>query len=873
MMGKRKNAGNQKIYQSDTQTAKPVALLVCICAMACLLMPTVIAQTPLDLKLEGKEHLDEIMQVVKGHYSELSRQGKERNPGEAKLKHWMRWAWYMSGRLGPDGEFVNITDHLYRAHKQLNSMPAYRNSNSEWSITGPVESSYGNGFNGINGLGRVDRIAFHPSNGNTIYIGTPSGGLWRTTDGGNSWTPLTDFLPSVGISGIVVSHANPNVVYVLTGDGDANLGGGFVKDFGYLRPSAGVFKSTDGGNTWHPTDPVTWGTYYGYRLVQDPNDANVLFAATNVGLYRTVNGGDSWEESMSGRHWDVEFKPGSSDRVYASGYGKIIYSSNGGDDWNVAQLDSSINPWGRVELAVTPAADTWVYAIAGPRIDSTTFNGVFLSTNNGENFTQSTNTPNILSGSTDGNGDNDQSKYDLGICASPTNPNTIITGGIIIWKSTSSGQEGTFENLTTFTEESGSSWFVHPDIHDVAFNPITGKLFAAGDGGIYVSDDEGESWTDISTGVATTQSYHMAGVSTDVNRILIGNQDNGVKLRTNNTTDFPHISSGDGFAGAFVPSDPSRFYATINTGVRRYWNNGTASMGIAPSHESWFKTVAAHTTDPNTVFVGSADTIFRSSNEGNDWTPLPVSGIWSIATCPSNGNRIYAAGGSWFGNDSDGVVSRSDNNGDSWTTISTNPGFPTDYDKVTDVAVEPDNSLHIWATIGGFIEGVKVFYSSDAGNNWIDMSGTLPNVPINCIAIDNDGSAYAGSDIGVFYRSPDMDDWIPFSNHLPAVPVTDIFVYNFIVRASTFGRGVWESIKPGTCSISQSIAGTLEGDQYYEASSIITSTANVTGGAGTKVAFKAGNYARLDPGFTITKHNQLKVYVGDCLSGGVPDFD
>jgi hypothetical protein len=149
--------------------------------------------------------------------------------------------------------------------------------------------------------------------------------------------------------------------------------------------------------------------------------------------------------------------------------------------------------------------------------------------------------------------------------------------------------------------------------------------------------------------------------------------------------------------------------------------------------------------------------------------------------------------------------------------------------------------------------------------------GPFPNIPINCAAIDTDGSAYVGTDLGIFYRSPSMNDWIPFSNHLPVVPVTDIILYNSTIRVSTFGRGVWQSVKPTTCSIGTSITGDLIGDQYHEASLSIISTANVVGGAGTWVAFKAGDFVRLDPGFDVTGSNTFKAYIGDCASGGIPD--
>jgi hypothetical protein len=150
------------------------------------------------------------------------------------------------------------------------------------------------------------------------------------------------------------------------------------------------------------------------------------------------------------------------------------------------------------------------------------------------------------------------------------------------------------------------------------------------------------------------------------------------------------------------------------------------------------------------------------------------------------------------------------------------------------------------------------------------MSGSIPDIPINCIAIDTDGSAYIGTDLGVFYRAANMNDWIPFANHLPVVPVVDLFIYNSAIRAATYGRGVWQSVKANTCLVASNITNDLTGDLYYEASLSIVSTSEVQGGMNTRVAFKAGNFVRLDPGFEVPAANTFQAYIGDCVSGGVP---
>ena len=211
---------------------------------------------------------------------------------EAPERHWKRWEWYMSSRLGPEGEFVNIYEKTAKALSVKNRMQHEekdRNINSAWTFVGPSSSPYGSSAN-LNGIGRVNKVVFHPLNQDTYFICTPNGGLWRTTNDGVSWTNMTDYLPCLGIADFVISWANVNVMYLLTGDPADGWDG-----FGYGQRSIGILKSTDGGASWHHTGvlPSTNDDYNGNALVQSPTNQNLLIAATNTGLYRTTDGGNT----------------------------------------------------------------------------------------------------------------------------------------------------------------------------------------------------------------------------------------------------------------------------------------------------------------------------------------------------------------------------------------------------------------------------------------------------------------------------------------------------------------------------------------------------------------------------------------------------
>ena len=822
------------------------------------------AQSPLKDQLRDKKTLSEIMHVVDVYYAGKPDNWKGENGNEPRHKQWKRWEWYMSGRLGPAGEFVDIRGRILKAQHQVEKMspPETRDINPFWFSEGP-------GSTDGSGIGRADRIAFHPSNPAIFYIGTPAGGLWRTTNSGTTWTALTDHIPSTGISGIAVSWADPNDIYILTGDGDSDLLGGFVDQFNYERKSIGVLKSTDNGVTWKQSGVLDTIPFLAFKLVQDPTDANVLLAATDIGVFRTANGGSSWINVLSDNVYDLEFKPGTN-RAFAASNTAVYYSVNGGQSWNPASFDVGLSGARRIELAVTPINTARVYLLVGDVDAAGTYDGTYRSTDSGVSYVQRGTTPNILGNASDGSDNNDQVEYDHCMTVSPVNSNIVLTGAVRIWKSIDGGQSYT-----------NSASGTHADVHDLAYNPLDGNLYACTDGGVYVSDDDGATWTGLLDGFETSQLYHMAGTLLQNDYLLGGLQDNGVKLKNGAGSFWDHVQSNDGFDVSFYPNDETRFYATLNKRAYRYSDGGATNTDITPpggdsgGDYDWFGTIAAHVSDSDYVFVGYDD-VFVSDDRGSTWTNTGASGSWSLATCPSNANRLYAAGATTFNTSTSGTLWRTDNLGDDgWFALHNNPGFPppNTISKITDIAVGPTNANVVYVTIGGFTPGVKVFRSFFAGAGWENYSGSLPDIPINCAAVGSGGDVYIGTDLGVFYRNSVMDDWMPFNNALPNVPVTDLFINENEGRiyASTFGRGTWRTEIATDCPVSLVLGGSMTGNFLYQASDLITSTTNVDGGVGTSVHFKAGGRVILSPGFAAELHTVFTAYIEACGSGGIPE--
>ena len=811
-------------------------------------------------KLVGKDRVEEIMEIVDAHYAEIQ-SGKRVKTDEGNYKHWARWGLYMSSRTDEKGRLTNVHERIRDAHETYTRVS--RSSTGNWVFRGPssISGSEGSAI----GIGRVDRIAFHPTDANILYVGTPGGGLFKSINEGASWTAMTDNIPSTAISGIVVSHANPNTLFILTGDGDASQGG-FVLSSGYLRPSAGVFVSFDAGTNWHARGALPdTGSYVGYQLVQDPNNASILLAATDQGISRSTNAGNSWTQVLTGRTYEIKFKPGSSTIVYATQHGEFHKSIDGGLTWDeITDFDYPL-PYARVAMAITNALNNRVYLISGSGTGGT-FGGHFISYDSGDSFMRESNTPNIVESPCAGTGGNNQSSYDLAIGVSHSIPSRVVAAGITTWRSTTTGETWINASAGRCDEDSESTGYVHADVHDIEYNPLNGHVYLASDGGLIKSTNHGVDWLNLSDGIAASQIFHMAGTPLNINNMIIGLQDNGCKRRNANSSLWDQVLSADGFDCIYNNESSTEGYLTWNSKIWRFWNNGTSRVDISGDtlDAQFFTRITSGINDPTFVLAGRKD-IFKSVNSGQTWSNKGAAGSWDIERCPSNQNRFYAAGGqSAFA--TTGSLFLSSNMGDTWTVLSTNPGYPNIEARLTDIGVRPTNSGNVWITFGGFVDGNKVFYSPNSGSTWENMSGTLPNIPINAIQVDIENNVYIGTDLGVFYRGTTMDDWVPFWNRLPVIPVTDLELYeeSNIIRASTFGRGVWESDTYTVCSQSIGITGTLSGNRFYEASSSIQCTSTLSGGQNTKIIFKSGNFITLGIGFTAAEGNTLHAYLSPC---------
>ncbi len=730
-------------------------------------------------------------------------QDKEDEGKDEEEEHFKRWEWYWETRVLPDGHFPSPSITWDEYQKYISNHPINTNrsaSSGNWTFSGPSSS-----VGGYRGLGRVNCMAFHPTNANTFWVGTPAGGLWKTTDGGNTWSTNTDNLPVLGVSDIAINPSNPSIMYIATGDGDMGSLSSVTGNAAGDTKSIGILKSIDGGTTWNLTG-MNWSVTSQKlirRLIINPNNPSILMAAASDGIWRTSDGGANWSLVQPGYFMDLEFKPTDPSIVYSStfnlsGNAQIYRSLDFGQNWvSVATLSNVI----RINLAVSNNRPSLVDALCANT--SRGLAGLWYSDNSGSTFGQylfGTSTNNYLHCSNNAIGIDGQGEYDLAYALNPNNYNEIWIGGINIWKSSDGGINF---NLKTYGHPTAINncgtnpgvATVHSDQHFIAFHPLqAGTIFTCNDGGIYKTTDGGASWTDLSNGLQISQIYRIGTAQTIDNDIICGLQDNGTKEFYNNG--WVERNGGDGMECIIDYTNPYTLYASYSNGViyrsKNNWTNYTTISDNIPNTPdgAWVTPFVLHPTNPNTLFAGYKR-LWKSDDQGDSWyyiSPIFSTGVdlRSICVSPSNPNTIYVA--NYFS------LYQTTNGGTTWNNISS--GLPSGV-KITYITVDPTNSQRVYVTLSGYSAGNKVYMSPNGGANWYNYSGSLPNVPVNCITYQkntNEG-LYIGTDLGVFFTDATMNDWVPYQSGLPNVIVTELEISysNNKLWAATFGRGLWSS--------------------------------------------------------------------------------
>ena len=692
-------------------------------------------------------------------------------------KQFKRWENFMEQRVFPDGiqhpelllEEYNL---LKSANNQFKMLPP-----NVWTQVGP--SNVPLQSNGTKrGIGRVNTIAFHPTDANTIYVGAPAGGFWKSVNGGQTWETSTDFLANLGVSDIAIHPTNPDTIYIITGDRD----GGDTYSYGLL-------KSYDGGTTWQTTGLSFNITQYykGNRVLIDPNNPNVLIVSTSDGIYRSVDGGNTFANTFSISITSMEFHPTNSNIIYGGSKGStsVYKSSDNGITWAQAGFGlPSQSDVVRACVGVTADNPSVVYALFGGNNNG--FYGVYKSTNEGQTWTQQANSPNLLGWSTTGSDSDGQAWYDLAFEVSPQDENTLFVGGVNCWKSTNGGQ--TWE-INTHWYGGGGATYMHADEHMLKYNPLNNYVYSGNDGGLYYSTDNGNNWTDISDGLQITQFYSLGVSQTVQDKVITGAQDNGTFLKT--ASNWDAVIGGDGMECIIDYTNANIMYGALYYGdIRKSTNGGNSFSSIGPSNNgAWETPYELDRNNPEIMYIGY-DELHKTTDGGNSWsiiTSNETNGgkIDEIGVSKSNSNVIYFSDGA--------NIFATTNGGGSWTNINNNLPYKT----ISYIIVHPTDANKVWVTLSGYSATKKVYKTIDGGNTWVNISGTLPNIPVNCIVLDESSNLenlYIGTDLGVFTTDSTITDWNMFNNNsLPNVIVSELEIQyqsNKLI-AATYGRGLW----------------------------------------------------------------------------------
>ncbi len=711
---------------------------------------------------------------------------------KAGWKQYKRWEHFWETRLMPDGSYPNLA-RLYDKWKNCEnkSLEAIQTSNYEWKAMGPfnranLDPRYSSWVaNTSNNLGRVNIVRFHPTKPSEIWAGVSTGGVWRTTNGGQSWYnfPFTAFL-SLGVSDIAISPSNPDIVYVATGD---HLHWGTTY-------TIGIIKTTNGGTNWEVTDFAYElnSTLKVCRLLIHPTDPNNVIAATTRGIYKTTNGGNTWGLKQSGHFKDMEFIPGNTDIINASTYdlygsAGIYRSSDNGETWLLKHSPAQ-GGVRRIALAASLSNPQKVYAICSRQVYSS-FHSFLVSSDAGltwNTVTDYNNSPNIL-GARDGTGNDlnyGQGWYDLCIAVSPFDENLVFIGGINIWKSQNGGSEW---ELVTHGNKTFQKPDIHVDEHDIIFRDNSNEMYVSNDGGIYKTTDNGASWEYLNEGMNITQFYRIGCDASNPNRLVAGSQDNGSKMYLNG--EWTQVGGADGMEAVCDYSNPDLIYASAQNGLfgRLYVSTAEVKYILASpligEYGAWTTPFVMDPRNPAVLYAGYSN-VWKSTDRGDSWNQLSnffgTATLISLALSPTDSNYIYAS--------TERNIYKSSDGGNSWVLLKNLTN------SITYITVSNSNPDVLYVSLGGFDELEKVWVYD--GANWINLTGNLPNVPVNTIVCQNGmpERLYIGTDIGVFTSTDTTANWEIYGTGLPNLIISELEIQYTAkkLRAATYGMGVWE---------------------------------------------------------------------------------
>ncbi len=635
-----------------------------------------------------------------------------------------------------------------------------------WECIGPapLDKAWG----GSDNSGRVSTIAVDPRNTRRLYIGASLGGVWKSTNGGQNWRPMSDFEASLSFGSLVLDPFNPDIIYAGTGEAH----GASDSYFG-----AGILRSTNAGETWELLGSEELNGTAVAKMVASTKVRGLLIAATGRGLMRSLNGGNHWQAVVEGAFTDVVNSDKRPDVYYAvgglGGKNGVYKTTDSGNTWELLGGTLPHNSFGRSQLAQCRDFPDTVYVSYAVGWG----NGIaeYRTDDGGRSWRLLKDAPNYGGG---------QLWYDNFYACAPDNPNIVFGGGYSILRTLDGGSTW----LDVSRSYSGGN--THPDWHCFIFDPIDPKVMYTGcDGGLFMTKDRGDTWEAISNNLATLQ---FIGIDVDPISPFVaygGTQDNGTS-RTRGDLRWKETFFGDGGWTIVDYQHPERVYTEyVGLSLHRSDDYG----------DSWYYCVnnmdttgglfyAPFEIDPNNsdILVAGASRVWRTTNRTDSWEAISgdMGHVSALAIAPKHSEVIYA-GSSW------GRVWVTPNTGGNWFDITA--GLPGGH--IATLAVDPRSPRTAYVGVHGY--GHKhIFKTENAGGTWRSVDDNLPDAPFGHIVIDptRPDDVYIAGDVGVYVSNSGGGNWKRYGTGLPNCPCMRLALNRRTgyLTVGTHGRSLWK---------------------------------------------------------------------------------
>ncbi|MCF6170440.1 MAG: hypothetical protein L3J66_05620 [Bacteroidales bacterium] len=697
--------------------------------------------------------------------------------------------WMAAQRMYPYDE---IKQDVYLSEmKKAAQMSTNRNGEIEWEFVGPTNIG-----------GRITDIEMPEGQSQVIYVGGASGGILKTEDAGNSWEQKFFGVPTVSIGDMAIDPDDPDILYVGTGEANASS---------YSFLGSGIYKSLDGGDSWQYSG-LEAAAYFGRVIVDHGNSQRVFAAACGTlfskndtrGIYRSTDGGQNWEQvlfvSDSTAAIDLVQHPVNPDILYAAFWERergltwrksfgpttgIWKTTDGGDTW--LELTNGLpgdTDKGRVGLTISKSNPNVLYAIYDMP-DQSMF--VFKTSNGGNSWERVDN--NYLHGM-----GSSFAWYFGQIRVDPNDEDRVFALGQIMYR----------------TNNSGNNWSqiatnVHVDHHAMFFDQSSGRVYLGNDGGLYWSTNNGNSWNKINN-LPLTQFYGFDISNTSPDFMIGGTQDNN-SIRTigGNTLNWQPVWGGDGMQCAINQQNNDIAFVESQWGGLGRSFNATSTWpsfdyigdAMGGDRTNWSAPIVLTPGNDQVVYFGTYR-VWKSIQNGSNWVAVSAdltdggfssfNTLTTLAVSSLNQNHVLAGS-------ADGNVHISLNAGLSWTSISSD--LPDRW--ITRVAFDPIDEETIYVTVSGFRwdEALPhVYKSTDLGENWEDISGDLPEIPVNAIVINpiNNEKLIVGTDAGTYITHDGGASWENMAGNMPQTPVVALKINpntNWLY-AATYGNSIYK---------------------------------------------------------------------------------